>query len=145
MNRLLLAANTGNVHSVKPDEAAHALFNQWADGFASKNAESVLSAFTDQADLFVIIGTTILRGKDSVAEYLRSYALGPVLYEWRWDSVHPVAVGDVGLVYAEGTETRSTPAGARDISYRVTLVARFEDGEWRIAHFHGSSPRPVEA
>jgi hypothetical protein len=112
------------------------------EGFDTRKVDLVLSAFTDQADLSVIIATAVLHGKDDVAEYMRRYLLGSVVYEWRWESVQPVAIGGVGVLWAEGTEIRSTPAGTRELPYRVTLVARFEENGWRIAHFHGSSARP---
>jgi ketosteroid isomerase-like protein len=120
------------------------LFFRWADAFARKDTGSALSAFTDRDDLLVVnAGANTFRGKASVAAYVDAYKADAVVYEWLWESVESTNLVDVGWLFAEGTEIKTTPEGTRRLPYRVTLVVRCEEGDWRIVQFHGSSPRAL--
>jgi hypothetical protein len=97
--------------------------------------------------------TPVLIGDDSehwdrasTEEYLGVIADMAPTVRWQWEHVAPVYEGPgVLAIAAAGTMTfvdRSGTALREAERFRMTCVAVQRDGGWRLAHFHGSEPRP---
>lgn len=119
-----------------------AVLERFCAAFTARDPEAVMRLFAGGADVVMVTSESwLLRGPDVLRSFLEAYQRGPTVYSWLWDEQAVSASENVAWLCAEGTETAVTGTRTQKTRYRVTLVCERRDGEWRIAQFHGSSPR----
>lgn len=117
------------------------LHERFCGAFAARDANAVLEAVADRADVAVVTSEDpVLRGLDELRAFLERYVGGPTTYSWSWDSQAVSVSGSLAWLLALGTETATSGETSQQAEYRMTAVAENEAGTWRFVQVHGSSP-----
>ena len=138
-------ANTAIVPTVSPQRANEAelieVLDRFCSGFASRDADTVLSVCALEPDLTVVSSEEpLLRGPDELRRFLDRYLEGDTTYSWEWDRRDVSIAGSLAWLLAEGTETAASEEGAARHPYRMTMVLERRDDRWLVRLVHGSSP-----
>lgn len=126
------------------ETSAETVLRELEESLATHELPRMLEFWTKDA---VLIGDDSEHwDRASTEEYLGVMAVMAPTVHWQWDHVAPVFDGPgVLAIAAAGTMTfvdaSGTPLGEAE-PFRMTCVAVQRDGAWRLAHFHGSAPRP---
>lgn len=118
-----------------------AVLDRFCSGFASRDADAVLSACALEPDTIVVTSDEpLLRGPDELRAFLDRYLEGATTYSWEWDRRDVSIAGSLAWLLAEGTETAETEEGVTRHPYRMTVVLECRDDRWLARQVHGSSP-----
>ena len=117
------------------------VLDQFCSGFASRDADAVLSVCALEPDLIVVTSEEpLLRGPDELRCFLDRYVGGDTTYSWKWYR-HDVSIaGSLAWLLAEGSETAASEEGVARHPYRMTMVLERRDDRWLVRQVHGSSP-----
>ena len=117
------------------------VLDQFCSGFASRDADAVLSVCALEPDLIVVTSEEpLLRGPDELRGFLDRYVGGDTTYSWEWYR-HDVSIaGSLAWLLAEGSETAASEEGVARHPYRMTMVLERRDDRWLVRQVHGSSP-----
>jgi uncharacterized protein (TIGR02246 family) len=114
---------------------------RFCSGFASRDAEGVMSLFAPDLDLVVVTSEeALLRGPAEFSRFLDRYIEGPTTYSWEWDRHDVAMAGSVAWLLAEGTETAASEERVAQHPYRMTMVLERREDVWLVRQVHGSSP-----
>ena len=129
--------------STRPANEAELIevLDQFCSGFASRDADAVLSVCALEPDLIVVTSEEpLLRGPDELRGFLDRYVGGDTTYSWEWYR-HDVSIaGSLAWLLAEGSETAASEEGVARHPYRITMVLERRDDRWLVRQVHGSSP-----
>ena len=117
------------------------VLDQFCSGFASRDADAVLSVCALEPDLIVVTSEEpLLRGPDELRGFLARYVGGDTTYSWEWYR-HDVSIaGSLAWLLAEGSETAASEEGVARHPYRMTMVLERRADRWLVRQVHGSSP-----
>lgn len=117
------------------------VLDRFCSGFASREADAVLSVCALEPDLIVVTSEEpLLRGPDELRGFLDRYIEGNTTYSWEWDRRDVSIAGSLAWLLAEGTESAASPEGVARHPYRMTMVLVRHDDRWLARQVHGSSP-----
>ena len=129
--------------STRPANEAELIevLDQFCSGFASRDADAVLSVCALEPDLIVVTSEEpLLRGPDELRGLLDRYVGGDTTYSWEWYR-HDVSIaGSLAWLLAEGSETAASEEGVARHPYRMTMVLERRADRWLVRQVHGSSP-----
>lgn len=101
-----------------------------------------MGLFADDPRVAVITSEEwLLRGTGEVRTFLERYVSGPTTYSWQWQRHDVAVVGSVAWLLAEGVEIATTPSGAQQHQYRMTMLLTRHSERWLLMQVHGSSPQ----
>jgi ketosteroid isomerase-like protein len=117
------------------------VLDQFCSGFASRDADAVLSVCALEPDLIVVTSEEpLLRGPDELRGFLDRYVGGDTTYSWEWYRHDVSNAGSLAWLLAEGSETAASEKGVARHPYRMTMVLERRDDRWLVRQVHGSSP-----
>jgi uncharacterized protein (TIGR02246 family) len=102
----------------------------------------IVEQFTDD-DATMLVGSEpgeIARGRTAIAALFVAIFGSPNAIHWEWDIVETARQGDIAWFFAEGSAVLVGPEETTWRAYRLSGVLVRNDGDWRLAQFHGSEP-----
>jgi len=108
----------------------------WAEAFGRQDWESLVSLYTDDAQLFGG-APELFTSRQGVLQYFEAIPPGAALTA-KFGAQHVVQVAPDVIVSAGEVSFRRAVAVSEPRQHRITLVIANRGGEWRIASHHAS-------
>ena len=121
-----------------PAGAPEALFNKVNVAWASKNPDKVADLFSRDAVLLATVSNVPRTDRAGIRDYFVSFLKGSPVGTRTTSNVREGCnmLTDVGTWTVGLTNQNS---GVRnDVKARYSLIYKYEDGNWKIAHLHSS-------
>lgn len=113
----------------------------FCDAFARRDVDAVVRLLVPREDVMVVTSEeAVLRNRAQLDAFLQTYAHGDTTYSWEWERDTVAVSGEMAWLLAEGMEIAASPSGEVRTPYRMTMLCQRDNGQWKLAQVHGSSP-----
>lgn len=126
--------------------AVVAALDRYTQLVSDRDVDGVCALFLDDPDI-TYLGSEpedAATGPQQVRELMTRVLGRPQTYVIRWQTRLVSARGDVAWVAADTVVHVRIQDQEWRGPYRVSVILEYRDGNWRIAHFHGSEPSGFE-
>jgi len=103
---------------------------------------NVLAEFAPGDDL-ILVGSDdgeIARGRAQIEAFFKRLYTRDSTFSWQMQRVDAFADGDIAWFFAAGRMIVESPAGTKDLSYRISGVLQRIGHHWLWKQYHGSEP-----
>ena len=117
------------------------VLDKFCSVFRDRDVDAVSDLFLPRAD--VRVGTSeeaVLRDRAQFDAFLTRYIRGATTYSWEWERTTVAVSESVAWLLAEGIESAESGGRIVRAPYRMTMLCQRQDGRWKIAQVHGSTP-----
>lgn len=117
------------------------VLDDFCDAFRRRDIATVAGLLLARDEVMVVTSEeAVLRNRAEFDAFLERYANGATTYSWDWQGTDVAVSEQVAWLLAEGVETAESDSGTVSTPYRMTMLCQLQEGRWKIALMHGSSP-----